>query len=78
MISTKSIFSLIVYLLLLLIVPSNVADEKLDGSLHLIMELRNKARLNKDFETSDLIRDSLSKLNIQINDTSEGTSFKIN
>ena len=57
---------------------SNETDEKLDGSLQLIMELRNKARLNKDFETSDLIRDSLSKLNIQINDTSEGTSFKIN
>ena len=57
---------------------SNKTDEKLDGSLQLIMELRNKARVNKDFETSDLIRDSLSKLNIQINDTSEGTSFKIN
>ena len=57
---------------------SNETDEKLDGSLQLIMELRNKARLNKDFETSDLIRDSLSKLNIQINDTSEGTLFKIN
>jgi len=57
---------------------SNETDEKLDGTLQLIIELRNKARLNKDFETSDLIRDSLSKLNIQINDTSEGTLFKIN
>ena len=57
---------------------SNQGNEKLEGSLQLIIELRDKARLNKDFETSDLIRDSLSKLNIQINDTSEGTSFKIN
>ncbi|MFQ3341015.1 MAG: cysteinyl-tRNA synthetase [Flavobacteriaceae bacterium] len=57
---------------------SNQGSEQLDGSLELIIELRNKARLNKDFETSDLIRDSLAKLNIQINDTSEGTSFRIN
>ncbi|MDA9365678.1 cysteine--tRNA ligase [Flavobacteriaceae bacterium] len=51
---------------------------QLDGALNLILELRNKARASKDFETSDLIRDSLSELNIQINDTSEGTTFKIN
>ncbi len=50
----------------------------LEGTLSLLLELRNKARLTKDFETSDLIREELLKLNIQINDTAEGSSFKIN
>jgi len=58
-------------------------DEKskngqLEGVLNLLSEIRDKARNSKDFETSDLIRDSLSKLNIQLNDTNEGSTFKIN
>ena len=53
-------------------------NEQLKGALQLIVELRNNARAAKDFQTSDLIRDSLSNLNIQINDTSEGSTFKIN
>jgi cysteinyl-tRNA synthetase len=51
---------------------------QLEGTLELLMELRAKARLNKDFESSDLIRDRLEKLKIQINDTAAGTTFKIN
>ncbi|MDA0793321.1 MAG: cysteine--tRNA ligase [Bacteroidetes bacterium] len=51
---------------------------QLEGSLQLLMELRDKARANKDFETSDLIRDGLHKIKIQINDTATGTTFKIN
>ena len=55
-------------------------DEKskngqLEGVLNLLSEIRDKARNSKDFETSDLIRDSLSKLNIQLNDTNEGLSL---
>jgi cysteinyl-tRNA synthetase len=53
-------------------------NEQLEGALQLIVELRNNARAAKDFQISDLIRDSLSNLNIQINDTSEGSTFKIN
>jgi cysteinyl-tRNA synthetase len=53
-------------------------SSQLEGSLQLIMELRDKARANKDFETSDLIRDGLQKIKIQINDTAAGTTFKIN
>ena len=53
-------------------------NDQLEGVLKLLSEIRNKARNSKDFETSDLIRDSLSKLNIQLNDTNEGSTFKIN
>ena len=52
--------------------------KQLNGALELLMKIREKARKDKDFDTSDLIRDSLEKIQIQINDSSEGTSFKIN
>jgi cysteinyl-tRNA synthetase len=52
--------------------------KQLNGALELLMKIRDKAREDKDFETSDLIRDSLEKIQIQINDSSEGASFKIN
>ena len=53
-------------------------NSQLEGTLALLLEIRNKARVSKDFATSDLIRDALLKLNIQINDSPEGSSFKIN
>ena len=52
--------------------------KQLNGALELLMKIRDKARNDQDFETSDLIRDSLEKIQIQINDSSEGASFKIN
>ena len=51
---------------------------QLEGTLKLLLEIRDQARTSKDFETSDLIRDALLELNIQINDAPEGSSFKIN
>ena len=53
-------------------------NSQLEGTLALLLEIRNKARASKDFATSDLIRDALLKLNIQINDKPEGSAFKIN
>ena len=52
-------------------------SKQLIGTLELLMTLRDKARADKDFKTSDLIRNSLEKIQIQINDTEEGTSFKV-
>jgi len=46
-----------------------------DGLMQLIIELRQLARTNKDWPTSDKIRDSLSDLNIQIKDGKEGSSW---
>jgi len=39
-----------------------------DLLLDLILELRNEARVNKDYKTSDSIRDRLSKIGYDIND----------
>ena len=38
---------------------------------------RNEARSNKDFELADKIRDQLNKMNVEIEDTPDGTVWKI-
>ena len=43
-----------------------------------ILEMRTEAKANKDFAKSDLIRDRLAQMNIQIKDSKEGTSWSIN
>jgi cysteinyl-tRNA synthetase len=43
-----------------------------------ILEMRTEAKANKDFAKSDLIRDRLASMNIQIKDSKEGTSWSIN
>jgi cysteinyl-tRNA synthetase len=47
----------------------------LDGLMNLIINLRHQARANKDWPTSDKIRDSLDELKIQIKDGKEGTTW---
>jgi len=50
---------------------------KVPELVELLIELRAKARDNKDFATSDQIRDQLAALGIQLKDSKEGTSFTI-
>ena len=49
----------------------------LEGSVNLLIEMRKKARDNKDFATSDAIRDQLLALGIQLKDGKDGTSFSL-
>ncbi|MFC7358475.1 cysteine--tRNA ligase [Jejudonia soesokkakensis] len=51
---------------------------KLNGAVELLIELRNQARANKDFATSDRIRDDLQAVGIQLKDGKEGTTFSLN
>jgi cysteinyl-tRNA synthetase len=46
-----------------------------DGLMQLIIELRQQARVNKDWPTSDKIRDTLQELEIVIKDGKEETSW---
>ena len=50
-------------------------SETLTGVIELLIELRNNARANKDFATSDKIRDDLSALGVMLKDGKEGTSY---
>ena len=49
----------------------------LEGTVNLLIEMRKKARDNKDFATSDAIRDQLLALGIQLKDGKDGTSFSL-
>lgn len=53
-------------------------DALTDDLMKFILEMRSSAKANKDFATSDLIRDTLAKMNIQIKDTKEGATWSIN
>jgi cysteinyl-tRNA synthetase len=54
---------------------SNQDSRVLDGLMQLIIEMRNEARVRKDWPTSDKIRDVLKELNIQLKDSKEGTAW---
>lgn len=49
----------------------------LGGVMELLIQLRNDARADKDFATSDKIRDRLIDLGIQLKDNKEGTSYSL-
>ncbi len=57
---------------------SSDGDTKLEDAVKLLIELRDKARANKDFETSDTIRDQLAAAGIQLKDGKDGTTFSLN
>ena len=56
---------------------SSLVKEKLNQTISLLIELRNKARVNKDFETSDQIRDQLKEYGIQLKDAKGATNFTL-
>lgn len=56
---------------------SEKINSALEGTVNLLIEMRKKARDNKDFATSDTIRDQLLALGIQLKDGKDGTSFSI-
>jgi cysteinyl-tRNA synthetase len=50
----------------------------LAGVVEMVLEMRRDAKMNRDFATSDLIRQKLTDLGIQIKDTKEGTDWNLN
>ena len=51
-------------------------DDRLDGVMDLMMNLRSSARENKDWATSDKIRDGLLNAGINVKDEKNGASWK--
>ncbi|MBE8719997.1 cysteine--tRNA ligase [Sphingobacterium pedocola] len=47
--------------------------ESVDNLMDVIVKLRNEAKKNKDFTTSDRIREELTAIGIQLKDSKEGT-----
>ena len=56
---------------------SDSSNNKLEGTVNMLIEMRKQARDNKNFALSDQIRDQLIALGIQLKDSKEGTTFSI-
>ncbi|MDD4218068.1 MAG: cysteine--tRNA ligase [Bacteroidales bacterium] len=52
-------------------------DEILSGVIDLVLNLRLQAKTNKDYATSDLIRDELTKIGITVKDKKDGFDWEI-
>ena len=62
------------------LVESNASDGSgaiVDGLMQTIIDIRKQARANKDWATSDKIRDELAKLHITLKDGKEGTTWMV-
>jgi cysteinyl-tRNA synthetase len=56
---------------------TTTTSDKTEDLVKLLIDIRNKARHNKNFELSDAIRDRLEELDIKLMDSPEGTEFRI-
>ncbi len=48
-----------------------------EQAMNLLLEMRAKAKANKDWATSDLIRDRLAAIGFTVKDTKDGTEWKL-
>jgi cysteinyl-tRNA synthetase len=59
-------------------IKSNTNDDSLEKVMELVLDMRNKARAEKDWGTSDAIRDKLSEAKITVKDGKDGASWSRN
>ena len=55
----------------------NEISEEFKNKINDMVLKRSEAKNNKDFETADAIRDQLIELGVEINDSSDGTEWKL-
>ena len=53
-------------------------DDLTEGLVELLIELRQRARENRDFATSDQIRDRLAEMGVALKDSKDGTAWSLN
>jgi len=74
----KSLMNLFVFDILGLKREEKKSDDDMDGLMSLLLLIRAQAKANKDFATSDKIRDELIKLNFTIKDGKDGSTWSKN
>ena len=58
---------------------NNAAREEAFGKVvDMLLEQRSKAKANKDWATSDQIRDNLAALGFEVKDTKDGSTWRLN
>jgi cysteinyl-tRNA synthetase len=55
----------------------NNNSELIDGLMQMILNIRQQAKINKDYTTSDQIRNALTALNIVVKDGKDGVSWSL-
>ena len=74
----KSIFNTFIFDVLgLENVTAIDSSEKLNNVVELLINMRNEARVNKNWELSDQIRDQLAEAGVKLKDGKDGTTFSL-
>ena len=73
---TKEVNAFVFDVLGLATLSSAGDDSKLEGVMDLVLNLRQQARENKDWGTSDKIRDGLAAAGLVVKDGKDGTTWK--
>ena len=55
----------------------NAKSEAYKGAVDLLLEVRAQAKANKDWATSDLIRNKMAELGFVVKDTKDGATWSI-
>ena len=55
----------------------NITDKSLIDEIESLISLREAARKNKNYVEADRLRDVLSDMDVTLNDSSDGVSWKI-
>jgi cysteinyl-tRNA synthetase len=74
----KELFKIYIEDIFGLVLEQSSQHNEMEGVMQLLLELRNTAKANKDFQTSDHIRKQLEALGFIIKDGKEGSSWSVN
>jgi cysteinyl-tRNA synthetase len=74
-IKLESLYNSYVFDLLGLQKEASQGNEKLEGVMKLVIELRKQAKESKNYAVSDAIRNQLAEIGIELKDGKEGTTF---
>jgi cysteinyl-tRNA synthetase len=74
-IKLESLYNTYVFDLLGLKKEASQGNEKLNGVMKLVIELRKQAKESKNYAVSDAIRNQLTEIGIELKDGKEGTTF---
>jgi len=55
----------------------NRGEERLDEVMRLLIDIRRELRKRKMYDLSDMVRDRLLEAGIKLEDTTEGTKWKL-
>ncbi|MDR0726298.1 MAG: cysteine--tRNA ligase, partial [Prevotellaceae bacterium] len=75
--SLKKLYTTVIFDILGLKKEEKANTELTDYLIKFVLDLRQKAKVDKDFATSDKIRDELNNLGITVKDTKDGTQWEL-